>query len=79
LQFPKHFESYRYNLEQIVSQDILSSIPSTLKSITSLPFRRFYMELHDIGLDEYLKKYLSNEDFDYHLQIRKKIYTEKNG
>jgi hypothetical protein len=49
------------------------------KSITSLPFRRFYMELHDIGLDEYLKKYLSDEDFDYHNQIRKRIYSEKNG
>lgn len=48
------------------------------KSISSLPFRRFYNELHDIGLDEYLKNYLSDEDFDYHNQIRKRIYSEKN-
>lgn len=48
------------------------------KSITSLPFRRFYLELYDIGLDEYLKQYLSDEDFEYHLQSQKRIYTENN-
>lgn len=38
------------------------------KAKNSLPFRRFYMEIHDVGLDEYLKKYLSDEDFEYHIK-----------
>ena len=35
------------------------------KSKGALPFRRFYMEYNDIGLDEYLKKHLSAEDYEY--------------
>ena len=35
------------------------------KSKGALPFRRFYMEYNDIGLDEYLKRYLSAEDYEY--------------
>ena len=32
------------------------------KGILALPFRRFYMELNDIGLEEYMAKYLSIEE-----------------
>jgi len=33
------------------------------KGILALPFRRFYMELNDIGFEEYMKKHLSVEEF----------------
>jgi len=34
---PKHFEAYRFNLEEILSQDILTSIPTSLKSPALVP------------------------------------------
>lgn len=34
---PKYFEAYRYNLEEILSQDILSAIPNSLKPAASVP------------------------------------------
>lgn len=40
------------------------------KSINSLPFRRFYNELHDVGLDEYIQKHISSEDFEYYIQSK---------
>jgi hypothetical protein len=42
------------------------------KSKGALPFRRFYMEYNDIGLDEYMKRHLSAEDYAYHMNIGKK-------
>lgn len=39
-----------------------------------LPFRRFYMEYNDIGLDEYLRKYLSKEDYEF----QKAVNNEKD-
>ena len=44
------------------------------KSKGMLPFRRFYMEYNDIGLDEYLKKYLSKEDYEF----QKAVDNEKD-
>ena len=35
------------------------------KSKSALPFRRFYMEYNDIGLDEYMKRLLSPQDYEY--------------
>ncbi len=32
------------------------------KGILAFPFRRFYMELKDLGLEEYMKKHLSIEE-----------------
>lgn len=32
------------------------------KGILALPFRRFYMELNDLGLEEYMKEHLSIEE-----------------
>ncbi len=32
------------------------------KGILAFPFRRFYMELNDLGLEEYMKEHLSTED-----------------
>ncbi len=41
------------------------------KSKGALPFRRFYMEYNDIGLDEYMKRHLSPEDYEYHMNVSK--------
>lgn len=32
------------------------------KGILALPFKRFYIELNDIGLEEYMTQHLSTED-----------------
>lgn len=34
-----------------------------------LPFQRFYLELHDDGLQEYMKAHLDAEDFEYYKRL----------
>ncbi len=36
------------------------------KAKTSFPFRRYLLERHDIGMDEYLRQHLSEEDYAFH-------------
>lgn len=38
------------------------------KAKTSYPFRRYVLERHDIGMDEYLRQHLSGEDYAYHVE-----------
>ena len=36
------------------------------KAKQSLPFRRYVLERHDMGMDEYLQQHLSEEDYAFH-------------
>ena len=38
------------------------------KSKTALPFIRFYSELRDFGMRDYMKKKLDREDFEYYMK-----------
>ncbi len=38
------------------------------KSKTALPFMRFYLELYDYGVRDYMRKHLSPNDFEYYMK-----------
>lgn len=42
------------------------------KAKRSLPFRRYVLERHDIGMDEYLRQHLSPEDYAFYLSTSKR-------
>ena len=39
----------------------------------NFPFRRYVLERHDIGMDEYLRMHLSVEDYAYHVECGKPL------
>lgn len=41
------------------------------KAKRSIPFLRYLLERHDIGMDEFLRQHLSEEDYAYHLEFGK--------
>ena len=41
------------------------------KAKNSFPFRRYVLERHDIGMDEFLRMNLSAEDYAYHVECGK--------
>ena len=43
------------------------------KAKTSYPFRRYVLERHDIGMDEYLRTHLSAEDYAFHVEAGKPL------
>ena len=43
------------------------------KAKKSFPFRRYVLERHDIGMDEYLRQHLSEEDYAFHLENGKPL------
>ena len=43
------------------------------KAKTSFPFRRYVLERHDIGMDEYLRQHLSKEDYAFHIECGKPL------
>lgn len=43
------------------------------KAKNSYPFRRYVLERHDIGMDEYLRTHLSAEDYAFHLEAGKPL------
>lgn len=42
----------------------------------SFPFRRYVLERHDIGMDEYLRMHLSEEDYAFHQACGKPLADE---
>lgn len=47
------------------------------KAKTSFPFRRYVLERHDIGMNEYLQTHLSKEDYEFHLECGKPLDEKK--
>lgn len=43
------------------------------KAKSSFPFRRYVLERHDIGMDEFLRMNLSAEDYAYHVECGKPL------
>lgn len=43
------------------------------KSKTALPFIRFYSELHDFGMRDYMREKLNREDLNYYLKVVEKV------
>ena len=43
------------------------------KAKNSYPFRRYVLERHDIGMDDYLRTHLSAEDYAFHLEAGKPL------
>lgn len=43
------------------------------KATRSIPFRRYLLERHDIGMDEFLRQNLSEEDYAFHLEAGKTL------
>ncbi|GAB4043392.1 hypothetical protein [Spirosoma jeollabukense] len=43
------------------------------KAKNSFPFRRYVLERHDIGMDEFLRMNLSAEDYAYHVECGKPL------
>jgi hypothetical protein len=43
------------------------------KAKTSFSFRRYVLERHDMGMDEYLRQHLSEEDYAFHLENGKPL------
>ncbi len=39
----------------------------------SIPFLRYLLERHDIGMDDYLRQHLSEEDYAFHLENGKPL------
>jgi hypothetical protein len=63
------FENWLSGLPDYMQEDFRAA--GLEKSKGALPFRRFYMEYHHEGLDEYLKRHLSTEDYEYQQNIGK--------
>ncbi|XWW48583.1 hypothetical protein JYG30_24960 (plasmid) [Fibrella sp. USSR17] len=42
----------------------------------SFPFRRYVLERHDIGMDEFLKMNLSPDDYAFHIECSKPLKDE---
>ncbi|GAB4053554.1 hypothetical protein [Spirosoma litoris] len=42
----------------------------------SFPFRRYVLERHDMGMDEFLRKNLSAEDYLFHQECGKPLTDE---
>jgi hypothetical protein len=45
--------------------ELLNSLPTEVRISGVLNFQRFVLEQRDIGLDEYLKERLENEELSY--------------
>lgn len=43
------------------------------KARNSFSFRRYILERHDIGMDEYLQQHLSEEDYAFHIECGKPL------
>lgn len=43
------------------------------KAKRTFPFRRYVLERNDLGMDDFLKKNLSQDDYQYHLGLGKTI------
>lgn len=67
-----YFEEYLTGLpdEGIRSAERARGIDEVKRS---LPFRRYLLERHDVGYDEFLQNNLSPEDYAYHLECGKPL------
>lgn len=43
------------------------------KAKRSIPFLRYLLERHDIGMDEFLRQHLSDEDYAFHVECSKPL------
>ncbi|MVM41990.1 hypothetical protein GO730_38090 [Spirosoma sp. HMF3257] len=46
------------------------------KAKNSYPFRRYVLERHDLGMDEFLRQNLSEEDYAFHIECGKPLSDE---
>ncbi|GAB4020669.1 hypothetical protein GCM10028808_62790 [Spirosoma migulaei] len=46
------------------------------KAKNSYPFRRYVLERHDLGMDEFLRQNLSEEDYAFHVECGKPLSDE---
>ena len=46
------------------------------KAKSSFPFRRYVLERHDIGMDDYLRQHLSEEDYAFHIECGKPLNND---
>jgi hypothetical protein len=65
-----YFEEYLEGLEHegLHKAEIKGGIEKAKKGF---PFMRYVLERHDIGMDEFLKMNLSQEDYDFHKEHAK--------
>ncbi|GAB3753212.1 hypothetical protein [Spirosoma pomorum] len=49
------------------------------KAKRSIPFLRYLLERHDIGMDEFLRQHLSEADYAFHLECGKPVTDEKSN